>query len=301
MQHILVTGGAGALGRLVVTQLSEAGCRVRGMSRRASPGPDWPGAEWARADLETGAGVCEAVAGIDVVVHTASQGQNRRTWQIDVEGTRRLLAAARGAGVSHVVFISIVGIDRVPYAYGRAKLACEDLIEHSGLRWSILRATQFDYAIDVLLRVLTRLPLVALLPTDLLLQPVAEEDVARRLCEIVQAGPCGRLPDLGGPRVYTSADLARIWLRQRRMRRAIVPLFLPGKTARAVRQGGNTCPKQASGTISWEAWLEQHDTAQHKRPASALVASRAAERASARPIGAPRSTVRRCSGGARSA
>ena len=257
MQHILVTGGAGRLGRLVVTQLSAAGYPVRGMSRRARPGDDWPGAEWKQADLETGAGLTEAVQGIDVVVHVASNG-NHHTWQIDVEGTRRLLDAAREARVSHVVYISIVGIDKVPYAYGKAKLASEDLIEHSGLPWSILRATQFHYGIDVLLHMLTRLPLIALLPTDLLLQPVAEEEVARRLGEIVQAGPSGRLPDMGGPQVYTSGELARIWFRQRGIHRAIIPLWLPGKTASGLRQGGNTCPQQATGTVSWEAWLQQH-------------------------------------------
>ncbi len=254
MQQILVTGGAGRLGRLVVKHLSAAGYRVRGMSRRASPGEDWPGAEWRQADLVTGAGLSRAVQGMDVVVHTAGNG----TWKVDVEGTRRMLEAARETGVSHLVYISIVGIDTVPYAYGKAKLASEDLIEHSGLPWSILRATQFHYLIDLVLRTLTRLPLVTPVPTDLLLQPVAEEDVARRLCEIVQAGPSGRLPDMGGPQVYTSGELARTWLKQRGMHRAILPLWLPGKMARGLRQGGNTCPQQATGTISWETWLQQH-------------------------------------------
>ncbi len=255
MQHILVTGGAGRLGRLVVTQLSAAGYPVRGMSRRAKPGDDWPGAEWKQADLKTGAGLSRAVQGMDVVVHLAALGNS----MVDFEGTRRLVDAARQAGVSHLVFISIVGIDRVPWAGGKAKLASEDLIEHSGIPWSILRATQFHYGIDFLLHVLTRLPLVALLPTDLLLQPVAEEEVARRLFEIVQAGPSGRLPEMGGPQVYTSGELARIWFRQRGIHRAILPLWLPGKTASRLRQGGNTCPQQATGTVSWEAWLQQHE------------------------------------------
>jgi uncharacterized protein YbjT (DUF2867 family) len=255
MQHILVTGGAGRLGRLVVKHLSAAGYPVRGMSRRANPGEGWPGAEWKQADLKTGAGLAEAVQGMDVVVHLAAKGN----WQVDVEGTRRLVDAARQAGVSHLVFISIVGIDRVPWAGGKAKLASEDLLQQSGIPWSILRATQFHYGIDFLLNFLTRLPLVALVPVGLLLQPVAEEEVARRLVEIVQAGPSGCLPDMGGPQVYTSEELARIWLKQRGMHRAILPIFLPGKMARALRQGGNTCPQQATGTVSWEAWLQHHE------------------------------------------
>ncbi len=254
MQQILVTGGAGHLGRLVVKHLSAAGYRVRGMSRRANPGEHWPGAEWKQVDLVTGTGLPRAIQGMDVVVHLAGKGN----WQVDFEGTRRLVNAARQAGVSHLVFISVVGIDRVPWAGGKAKLASEDVIEHSGIPWSILRATQFHYGIDLLLRMLTKLPLVALVPTDFPLQPVAEEEVAQRLVEIVQAGPSGRLPDMGGPQVYTSGELARIWLRQREMHRAIIPIFLPGKTASALRKGGNTCPQQATGTVSWQAWLQQH-------------------------------------------
>lgn len=255
MQQILVTGGAGHLGSLVVKQLSQAGYRVRGMSRRNSPGEDWPGNEWKQADLKTGAGVAQAIQGMEVAIHLAAVGNS----MVDFEGTRLLVDAAREAQVSHLVFISVVGIDRVPWAGGKAKLASEDLIEHSGIPWSILRATQFHYGMDFMLNVLTRLPLVAPLPTDLLLQPVAEEEVARRLVEIVQVGPSGRLPDIGGPRVYTSGELARIWLKQRGIHRAIIPLRLPGKAARALRQGGNTCPQQAAGTISWEAWLQQHE------------------------------------------
>lgn len=254
MQKILVTGGAGHLGRLVVKRLSQAGYHVRGTSRRKSPGEGWSGDEWKQADLKTGAGLTEAVQGMDVVVHLAALGNT----MVDFEGTHSLVDAARQAHVSHLVFISVVGIDRVPWAGGKAKLASEDLIEHSGIPWSILRATQFHYGVDFLLNFLTRLPLVALVPTDLPLQPVAEEEVAERLCEIVQAGPSGRLPDMGGPQIYTSGELARIWLKQRGVHRAIIPIFLLGKTARALRQGGNTCPQQATGTVSWETWLQQH-------------------------------------------
>lgn len=254
MQKILVTGGAGKLGRLVVKQLSEAGYPVRGMSRRASPGDDWPGTEWKSADIVTGEGLAEVVQGMDVVVHLAGKGN----WKVDFEGTRHLVDVARAESVSHLVFISIVGVDKVAYPLSRAKLASEELIQRSGITWSILRATQFHYLIDIVLQFLTRLPVAALVPTDLPLQPVAEEEVARRLAEIVQAGPSGRVPDMGGPQVLFTGELAHIWLKQRGMRRAIIPLRLPGKMARALRQGSNICPQQATGTITWEAWLQQH-------------------------------------------
>jgi uncharacterized protein YbjT (DUF2867 family) len=254
VQHILVTGGAGHLGRPLVKYLSEAGYPVRGMSRRASPGEDWPGAEWVQADVKTGTGLGEAIKGIDVVVHLAAVGNS----MADFECTRRVVEAARQAGVSHLVYISIVGIDRVPWAGGKAKLTGENFIEHSGIPWSVLRATQFHYGIDFLLNFLTRLPLVMLLPTDFPLQPVDEEEVAQRLAGIVQAGPSGRLPDMGGPQIYTTGELVQIWLKQRGMHRPIVPLWLPGKMARALRQGGNTCPQQATGTVTWEAWLQKH-------------------------------------------
>ena len=71
-----------------------------------------PSVEWVRADLASGVGVWEAVAGVDAVIHAASDSRNAE--DVDVQGTRRLVDAARARGVRHVVFISIVGIDQMP-------------------------------------------------------------------------------------------------------------------------------------------------------------------------------------------
>lgn len=256
MRSILVTGGSGTLGCLLVTQLRAEGYAVRSMSRRAVPGDAPPGVAWVRADLETGEGLAEAVQDCDVIVHAASS-PFRHTQHIDVDGTRRLLVQARAAAVSHIVYISIVGIDRIPFAYYQAKLAAEKLIEESGIAWSVLRATQFHSLLDFALQAATRLPLVTFLPTDLRFQPMAQEEVARHLCEIVQAGPGGRLPDIGGPQVQTSGELAQRWLRVRNMRRALCPLWLPGKSAQAFRRAYNTCPQRAVGKITWDEWVQQ--------------------------------------------
>ena len=106
-REILVTGGTGLLGSRVVGRLREAGENVRAMSR-------YRRADTVRGDLITGEGLEEAVEGVGTIIHCASSPL-RKTRRVDVDGTRRLLQEAARAGVSHFVFISIVGADRNPY------------------------------------------------------------------------------------------------------------------------------------------------------------------------------------------
>lgn len=258
MTKILVTGGTGALGREVVTKLIEMGYTARIMSRRRQPTSLLPGTEWAQADMRNGQGVSEAVRDIDVIVHAASSFTHTR--QADVEGTRFLLEQARAASVSHVIYISIVGIDRIPYPYYRYKLAAEEVIERSGIPWSILRATQFHSLLDLVLRGATKVPLVMALPVDFKFQPVAPTEVANRLCESVASGPGGRLPDMAGPEVLALGQVANTWLAARGFHRALIPLPLPGKVARGFRLGYNTCPEcpeHVRGKITWAEWVRR--------------------------------------------
>jgi uncharacterized protein YbjT (DUF2867 family) len=257
MTKVLITGGAGRLGRKVVKELTATGFRVRIMSRQQQP-PNVPSVvEWAQADLETGQGIADAVAGIDVVVHAASS-PFKHTRQIDVDGTRFLLEQARAAEVAHVIYISIVGVDRIPSDYYRAKLAAEELVQQSSISWSLLRATQFHYLVDLFFQAVTKVPLVMLLPTDLQCQSIAESEVASRVCEILVAGPSGRLPDLSGPEVLTAGEMARIWLVRHGMHRRILPIHVPGKVAEGFRRGYNTCPDElVRGHITWSEWLQR--------------------------------------------
>jgi uncharacterized protein YbjT (DUF2867 family) len=252
MQRILVTGGAGGFGGALVPQLAEQGYTVRVMSRRAAPAAA-PGLEWAQADLTTGAGLARALAGVDIVAHAASS-PFKHTWETDVEGTRRLLAAAREAGIAHIAYISIVGIEHVPYQYYRAKLAAEALVRDAGLPWSILRATQFHTLIDMFLRQADRLPIMPL-PTDFLFQPIDTGEAAARFAAALAAGPSGRLPDIGGPEVLTLGAMARAWLKARGKSRRIIHMPLPGAFAAAMRQGRLTTPGQRHGLISWADWV----------------------------------------------
>ncbi|GAA2092044.1 NAD(P)H-binding protein [Streptomyces albiaxialis] len=247
---VLVTGGTGTLGRHVVRGLLDAGQRVRVLSRRPRRARDDGPQEWATGDLLTGDGVTEAVAGADVIVHCA-------TGRKDVRATRHLLAACHHTrGNPHLVYVSIVGIDRVRFFYYDAKLACERAVERSGLPWTVLRATQFH---DLVARLTTsqfRLP-VTLVPSGARFQPVDAGEVAGRLVELALGEPAGRAEDMGGPLVHTSRELALMTLRAYGRRRSVVGVRLPGKAFRALRAGGNLVPDRAVGTVTYAEYLER--------------------------------------------
>jgi uncharacterized protein YbjT (DUF2867 family) len=256
MANILVTGGNGSLGQQIVAQLLEKNHRVRVMSRKPAPANLTTGLEWAQAELKTGLGLTEALQDIDVIVHAASSPAKSR--QVDIEGTGNLLEKARQAGVKQIVYISIVGIDRIPYSYYRNKLACEELIKTSGLAWSILRATQFHTLLDLAFKFLTKLPLVVVVPRGFKFQPIDPAEVATRLVELVEKGPAGQVADLGGPQVLLIEDMLRSWLKRRGKKRFVLALPLPGKLAKAFRAGYNTCQDQPQrGQITWDDWLQK--------------------------------------------
>jgi uncharacterized protein YbjT (DUF2867 family) len=104
---------------------------------------------------------------------------------------------------------------------------------------------------------LAKLP-VAPLPAGVRFQPIDADEVAARLVELSLDEPAGLVPDMGGPRVYSAAELFRGYLRaSHRRRRPIVPVWLPGKAARAFREGANLAPEQAVGHRTWEEFLAE--------------------------------------------
>jgi uncharacterized protein YbjT (DUF2867 family) len=250
---ILLTGGTGGLGREVVRAAEAAGHTVRIASRRPRPHDTPAGREWARMDMDTGDGVRDALADADAVIHAASDP--RRHAAVDVQGTRRLAEAAREAGTAHLVYVSIVGVDEIPFAYYRSKYEAERILAASGVPHSILRATQFHAFVAAMIAGFARVPLLLPLPTSFRFQPVATAEVAERLVRAVEQGPGGRLPDFGGPEVLTMGEMARTWKAARGIRRLTLHLPLPGALAAAFRAGKNTVRDGERGTLRWEDWL----------------------------------------------
>jgi uncharacterized protein YbjT (DUF2867 family) len=245
MEHeILVTGGTGTLGRELVEQLRSDGHKVRVLSRRLRPGSDT-----VVGDLTANTGLDAAVQGIDTIVHCATDGRT------DLEATRNLLAAAERAGISHFVYISIVGVDRHPLFYYRTKFRVEQLVEASPVPWTIVRATQFHNLVHALFRGQRWLPV--LFTPSFSFQPISVRDVARRLAEAAAAGPVGRATDIGGPEVLSCRELAAAYLSHTGRRRPLVPLRLPGKTFAAYVAGYHLTPEHRYGTGTFAGFLTE--------------------------------------------
>jgi len=252
--RVAVIGGTGELGSRVVAELAARGDDVRAVSRSAPPdGTLPPGARHARADLASGEGLGDALAGVEVVVEAAND--RRRARDVLVDGTLRLLAAEADAGVRHHVAISIVGCDRVPNAYYKAKVAQEQALASGTVPWTLLRATQFHalpaaaFAGVARTRVLPRIAVP--------LQPIDTAVVARRLAELAHGEPAARVADVAGPRVETLAALADQW--RRHARRRLLPLPLPpralGTGAREMAAGYLTNPTAAVEGPTFADWL----------------------------------------------
>ncbi|HXU01629.1 MAG TPA: NAD(P)-dependent oxidoreductase [Polyangia bacterium] len=252
--RVLVTGATGQFGRALAAGATPPGTQFVLQGRGATP-PGWAaGFEWASADLADGRGVVDAVAGVDVIVHAASDPARAAT--VDVAGTERLVAAAAAAqSVAHIIYVSIVGVDRIPHPYYKRKLAAEQIVRGGRVPWSILRLTQFHSFVAHIVKRGARAPFVILLPKRFRFQNVDLSDAAARTLRAIAEGPRGKLADYGGPEVLTLADAAETWRRARGVKKPIANLPMFGKRAAAFRAGLNTAPDGERGRVTFSEWL----------------------------------------------
>jgi uncharacterized protein YbjT (DUF2867 family) len=256
MEPILVPGGTGRLGHFVVSQLHDAGCPVRVLSRHGHAGEE--GIEFVTGDLATGEGIDAAVEGTRIIVFCAG------SFKGDSEQIHNLIrAASHTGGTQHLVYISVVGADQIPltsgldrtmFAYFGSKLAGERAVAGSGLPWTTLRATQFYDAFLFILQQMAKLPVLPV-PAGFRFQPIDTGEVAKTLVDLALGTPAGLASDVAGPRIYGMDELIRRYLRARRTFRPMVPVWIPGRAARAIRAGAILARDRAVGRRTWEDFL----------------------------------------------
>lgn len=211
--RIFIAGGSGLVGSRVARQLQRRGHDVVAASRREG------------VDVATGEGLDRAMHGVDTVVDVL----NVNTFDKDEavaffsQTTSNLLQAEEAAGVDHHVVLSIIGIDGVPdNGYYVGKTVQERHVVDGKTPFTILRATQFQeflpqianwYTVDGVVR----------LPSGLMVQPVAVDEVVSTLVELATASSLeGGIVQLAGPDRLPLIDAVRTTLSARGDARPVV-------------------------------------------------------------------------------
>jgi uncharacterized protein YbjT (DUF2867 family) len=208
---ITVMGATGLIGSKVVALLTDSGHTVVASSRRSG------------ADVLTGDGLAEALAGADVLVDVTNSPsfEDGPVMDFFTTSTTNLVRAAADAEVGHYVALSIVGADGLPESgYMRAKVAQETIVRESGLPYTVVRATQFHEFAEAITASLSVGDEVH--APDALIQPIASDDVAAEVAGAAVAPPRNGHVDIGGPDTMSFADLARAVLRANGDDRAVV-------------------------------------------------------------------------------
>jgi uncharacterized protein YbjT (DUF2867 family) len=205
-----VIGGTGLIGSQVVKNLNAAGHQAIPHSKSTG------------ADVITGQGLDEAVAGADVVINLTNSptfdGASPAFFQTSMDN---LLAAAHKGGVGHFVILSIVGTDQVPELdYYRAKTLQEHILVDGPVPYSIVRATQFMEFMDAVLSWTADGDTVRLPATPI--QPIAAKDVAGAVAEVAAGAPLNGIRNIAGPEIFTLDELGRITLSRKNDSRTVV-------------------------------------------------------------------------------
>ncbi|MDF2639933.1 MAG: NmrA family transcriptional regulator [Novosphingobium lindaniclasticum] len=208
---IVIIGGTGLIGRPLASLLEAKGHEVV----TASPSRG--------IDALTGGGLAQALKGAAVVVDVsnAPSFEEAAVLAFFRGTTTSLLAAARDAGVRHLVALSVVGTERLQASgYFRAELAQEQLIAGGGVPYTIVRATQFFEFLTAIADGYTQDHAVRLPGIDL--RPVAAADVSALLSDIAVATPVHGIVEVAGPERAPLADFTASWLGARDDPRRII-------------------------------------------------------------------------------
>lgn len=227
-----ITGTSGYVGSRVTNHLASAGWEVRALSRSGG-GKKHSG--FTQVHFELGGDLTpQALDGVDALVHLAYDFSATR-WadikRVNIEGSRRLFAAVREAGVDRIVFVStIAAFPGARSLYGSAKLEIERAAMDAGatiIRPGLVWGSQGAAMFGALQRAVERLPIVPLfVPARLELSLVHENDLAVLVERLLDSFPeaSGKLFVAASSQPLAFVELLRSLARRVGKRRRFVRL-----------------------------------------------------------------------------
>ena len=253
---VAITGATGFVGRHLAALLLRRGHRVRALVRDA-PRAGFlaaQGAELVPGALDDGAALARLLDGAGAAVHLVGiivEWRSATFAAVHVDGTRRVLTAARAAGLRRFVHMSAIGArpDENATAYHRTKWQGEELVRTSGLPAVVLRPSLISGPENAPIRTLARLhrwsPAIPIFGDGRFpVQPVWIDDVALAFALAVERADVAGTLELGGPAVLTYEAFVRAIGRAAGHPRPLVhvPLSLVRCAARACDPLGPAAP-----------------------------------------------------------
>lgn len=248
MKRIFITGATGRLGRELLKVLA-AESYIITLGGRKRP-EELAQYDWVFFDLENSDNKLN-LEGFDIIIHLASNTE-KLSADSDLKGIQKIVKSLENNLHAHLIYVSIVGVEKAPIKYFKTKRKVEEYIIEKCARYSILRSTQFlAFFEDQIKAVIKRK--IAIIP-NLQYQPIEAAKVAERLVELCKNGPINAIEKRGGSEVVFYKQAIKAYFKTRGLRRLIIsiPNVLLGSLGNCL-----TTEHGIAGSNSWISYLEE--------------------------------------------
>lgn len=209
---ILITGASGQLGNIIIKKLEKKE-KIYALINNKKIEYDHV------INVENGLTknnekIIKHLDNINVIIHLASNTQNAK--EVDINGTQNLVDILKRNNKNiHILMISITGIDKKNnYEYCNILLEKENIIKNSGIKYTILRTTQWHSFIKTIIENNINDNIIKL-PENTKLRTIDENEVADKLIEIAHNNePLGLLPDMIGPETLSIEKILKIYIKK---------------------------------------------------------------------------------------
>lgn len=251
MKKIFLTGSTGLLGKMFLEEASNEEFEIVLGKRTLYNSVQL--LEQQYYDLEDSA-LDLNLDGIDIVVHLASNTKDLSA-NSDIIGIQKLLKFINQYKVKHLVFISIVGVDKMPVKYFKTKHKVEKLIQENCKAYTILRSTQFlEFFEEEVKKQLKRG--FSIVP-NIKYQPIETLLVAKKLIQICKRDSTNSISEIGGSEPVFFYDAIRAYQKWKGIRSIIIsiPNILLGKLGKSL-----TTESRMINSKTWDQYLDQKKT-----------------------------------------